>query len=152
MCADTGPFGSELILTQIHKTGGMFGLGVGSRTDQAFVDGDSTSGGSRCLIRARRTSNGIGGVFVLAGWAGRASKATVTTWATVVQNPGIFGDGGGDFGARLIFCFSSKKNDAVVESTGHFVEIAWCHLCGQLGPFPGRGARRDGFAVEQPSV
>ena len=66
MCADTGPFGSELILTQIHKTSGIFGMGVGALADQTFVDGDSTSGGGGCLIRARRTTNGFGGVFVLA--------------------------------------------------------------------------------------
>ena len=123
-------------------------MGVGALADQTFVDGDSTGGGSRCLIRARRAIVSKGGVFVLAGWAGRASMATVTNWAAVGNYPSVVGDGGGDFGAKLIRCSTSKKNDAVVESTGHFVVRAWCHLCAQLGPFPGRGA----VAVEQPGV
>ena len=103
MCADASPFRSKLMI-QIHKAGGVFGVGVGSRTDQTFVDGASTGGGGGCFIRARRAINGKGGVFVLAEWASRASRATVTNWATVGQYPSILGDGGGDFGAKLIVC------------------------------------------------
>ena len=94
MCADTGPFGSELILTQIHKTGGMFGLGVGSRTDQAFVDGDSTSGGRGCFwwTWCAIVSSGI--KTVLARRAYCTPGTTVTFWATVGQNPSVLGLGG----------------------------------------------------------
>ena len=121
---------------------------VTARTDEAFVDGHRSVRSSRCLIRARRAIVSFGGVFVLANWAGRASNTTVAHWATVVQNPGVVGDAGLGVFTRLILCSTSKKNDAVVESTGHFVGRAWCHLGGQPGPFPGRG----GVAVEQPGV